>query len=188
MSEAAEPISASTESSRRWGPIVLLIGRLALASVFLVAAHAKLKPQIAVPWSVGSIKTSLSMFAMQVDSYQLLPPAHVIRVAHFLPPFELFLGLWLLTGIALRASSIVTTLLLTGFFTLMVRTYALGLSINCGCFGPSEQLGPKTMLRDGSLWALSVAVAVGALLVHRQRRNPSVSGVAPTATPSTERR
>ncbi|MGH9560762.1 MAG: MauE/DoxX family redox-associated membrane protein, partial [Terracidiphilus sp.] len=107
----------------------MTIGRLALAAVFLVAAYAKLKPQVAMPWSITSIKTSLSMFAMQVDSYQLLPPSQVIRVAHVLPFFELFLGLWLLSGIALRFSSLVTTLALTGFFTLMVRTYALGLSI-----------------------------------------------------------
>jgi uncharacterized membrane protein YphA (DoxX/SURF4 family) len=169
MSEAAEPISTAREfSSGGLGRICLIIGRLALAVVFLVAAYAKLKPQIPVPWSLTSIKTSLSMFAMQVDSYQLLPPSQVIRVAHFLPLFELFLGLWLLSGIALKFSSVVSTLVLTGFFTLMVRTYALGLSINCGCFGPSEQLGPKTVLRDGSLLALSLAVTAGAFLLHRR--------------------
>ena len=154
MNEAGAPISTAREfSSGRLGRICLIIGRLGLAVVFLLAAYAKLKPQIPVPWSLTSIKTSLSMFAMQVDSYQLLPPSQVIRVAHFLPLFELFLGLWLLSGIALKFSSVVSTLVLTGFVTLMVRTYALGLSINCGCFGPSEQLGPKTMLRDGSLLA-----------------------------------
>jgi hypothetical protein len=161
---------------------------VALAAVFLVAAYAKMRPQIPVPWSVTSVKTSLSMFAMQVDSYQLLPPSQVIRVAHFLPPFELFLGLWLLSGIALRFSSLVTTLVLTGFFTLMVRTYALGLSINCGCFGPSEQLGPKTVLRDGSLLALSVAVTVGAFLVRRRRASAYLSDASPAGMASQESR
>jgi len=177
MSEAAAPVSRATpaESPFKLGRILLLVGRLALACIFLVAAYAKLKPQIAVPWSLSSIETSLSMFAMQVDSYQLLPPSQVIRVAHFLPPFELFLGLWLLSGVALRFSSVVTTLVLTGFFTLMVRTYALHLSINCGCFGTSEQLGPKTMLRDGSLLALSLAVTAGAFWFHRQRRSAALS-------------
>jgi hypothetical protein len=110
------------------------------------------------------------MFAMQVDSYQLLPVNAVNFVAHSLPPFELFLGLWLLSGIALRFSSLTTTLLLGGFFAVMVRTFALGLEVSCGCFGPGEQLGTKTLLRDGSLLALSLAVCVGAFLISREPR------------------
>lgn len=151
------------------GKILLLIGRLALAAIFIFAAYAKLKPQAAMPWSVGSVRTSLSMFAMQVDSYQLLPPSLVSPAAHLLPFFELGLGLWLLSGILLRYSSLLTSLLLGAFFTVMVRTYAMGLEINCGCFGPGEQLGKKTLLRDGSLLGLAVAVTIGAFLLHRRR-------------------
>jgi uncharacterized membrane protein YphA (DoxX/SURF4 family) len=164
------------------GRTLLLVGRLALAAVFLVAAYAKLKPQGAMAWSGASVKTSLAMFAMQVDSYQLLPVNAVNFVAHTVPPFELFLGLWLLSGIALRFSSLITTLLLAGFFTVMVRTYSLGLEVSCGCFGPGEQLGWKTLLRDGSLLALSLAVCIGAFLI---RRRPGETGapVAAVATP-----
>ena len=90
----------TTENRGGLGPILLIVGRLVLAGIFLFAAYAKLKPQAAMPWSGASIRTSLSMFAMQVDSYQLLPPQLVSPVAHFLPPFELFLGLWLLSGIS----------------------------------------------------------------------------------------
>lgn len=152
--------------------ILLTIGRIALAAIFIVAAYAKLKPQAPVPWSMGSMRVSLSMFAMQVDSYQLLPPAIVSPAAHFLPPFELFVGLWLLSGIALRYSAIVTTLLLTVFFAVMVRSYFLGLEINCGCFGPGERLGPMTLLRDGSLLALAIAVTVGAFMINRRNNAP----------------
>jgi len=117
---------------------------------------------------MGSMRVSLSMFAMQVDSYQLLPPAIVSPAAHFLPPFELFVGLWLLSGIALRYAALVTSFLLTVFFAVMVRSYFLGLEINCGCFGPGERLGPMTLLRDGSLLALAIAVTVGAFLINRR--------------------
>jgi uncharacterized membrane protein YphA (DoxX/SURF4 family) len=188
MSSTAATAAIVKEPRQRTGRVLLVIGRVALAAVFLVASYAKMKPQVLGPWSISSIQTSLSMFAMQVDSYQLLPPSQVIRVAHFLPPFELFLGLWLLSGIALRFSSVVTTLVLIGFFTLMVRTYALGLSINCGCFGTSEQLGPKTVLRDGSLLALSLAVTVGAFLIHRKRRDVAIPIAAPAGTASQESR
>jgi hypothetical protein len=50
----------------------------------------------------------------------------------------------------------------------MVRSYFLGLEINCGCFGPGERLGPMTLLRDGSLLALAIAITVGAFVMNRR--------------------
>jgi len=169
----------SEPSNSKTGRILVVIGRLALAAVFLFAAYAKLKPQTPEPWSVDSIKTSLSMFAMQVDSYQMLSSESADFVAHSLPFFELALGLWILSGIWLRISSVASTLLLGGFFAIMVRTYAKGLEINCGCFGPGEHLGPKTLIRDGSLLALSIAVAIGAYLLARRKTNPPEPAASP---------
>jgi uncharacterized membrane protein YphA (DoxX/SURF4 family) len=163
--------------------ILLLLGRLALAAIFLFAAYAKLKPQAAMPWSGSSVKTSLSLFAMQVDSYQLLPPQLVSPAAHFLPPFELLLGLWLLSGVLVRYASFITALLLGAFFAVMVRTYMAGLEINCGCFGPGERLGPLTLLRDGSLLALALAVTIGAFVQGRKSRELST----PTAVATPQR-
>jgi hypothetical protein len=57
----------SNEARRRWGRILLILGRLVLAAIFLFAAGAKMKPQAGMPWTAGSVKTSLSMFAMGVD-------------------------------------------------------------------------------------------------------------------------
>jgi hypothetical protein len=171
----------SQSRKRKFVRLLLELGRLVLVGVFLFAAYAKLKPQVAMPWSPASVKTSLSMFAMQVDSYQLLSPSLVSLVAHLLPPFELFLGLWLLSGLWLRFSSLVTTLLLGGFFSVMVRSYRMGLEINCGCFGPGERLGPLTLLRDGSLLAIALGVTIGAFLVRRgagENLTPTGLGVA----------
>ena len=165
--------------------ILLIVGRLILAAVFLFAGYSKLKPPAAMSWSGASVKTSLAMFAMQVDSYQMLSPSQVSFVAHTLPPFEVFLGLWLLSGMALRVSSLVTSLLLIGFFSVMVRSYALHLGINCGCFGTPEQLGAKTLIRDGSLLALSLAVTVGAFLTRGRPETP-VSQAAPAGMASRE--
>jgi putative oxidoreductase len=175
---------STNEEDGNFRRIFLLIGRLAFAAIFLFAAYAKLKPQAATPWSVASVKTSLSMFAMQVDSYQLLPPQAVSAAAHWLPFIELTLGIWLLTGLWLRYSSLFTTLLLGGFFVLMVRTYSMGLEINCGCFGPGEKLGLKSLLRDGSLLALSLAVTVCAFLSRRKRPEGAISASASTAVSS----
>src|SRR5579859_712544 len=165
--------------SSRWsaGQILLLIGRLALAVVFLVAAYGKLRPQNAVPWTLASLKItpaslglSMTFFAMQVDSYQLLPPRAVSLFAHALPWIELALGVLLLAGFALRYVSLASTLLLALFYAVVIRSYALGLSINCGCFGPNEKRDAWTLVRDGFLFALGVAVTITAFIVHRRSR------------------
>src|SRR5271156_1524836 len=172
-------MTTNTRGSIGW--LLLLAGRLALAGIFLFAAYAKMKPQATMGWSGASIKTSLSMFAMQVDSYQLLPPQLVSPAAHFLPPFELFLGLWLLSGVLFRYSALMTTLLLGAFFAMMVRTYKMGLEINCGCFGPGERLGVGTLLRDGSLLALALAVTIGAFMQGRKTRTESAETISTSA-------
>jgi len=165
------------------GRILLVLGRIALAGILLFAAYAKLKPQVpGMHWSKASVKTSVAMFAMNVDSFQMLStPRQVSLVAHLLPFCELGLGLWLLTGILLRFSSVIATLVFAGFFTLIVRTYLLGLEINCGCFGPGEKLGPRNLIVDGSLLALAIAVTVGAFLSRRKSRLED----APAAAPAT---
>jgi uncharacterized membrane protein YphA (DoxX/SURF4 family) len=153
-----------------WGRILLLVGRLALAAIFIFAAYAKMKPQGGLPWSPASVRTSLSMFAMGVDSYQMVPAWAVSPLAHWLPPFELALGLWLLSGIALRISSLVSTLLICVFFTAMTSAYERGLTISCGCFGPGAQIGPKRLIEEGlTFFPLALAVTIGAFLIHRKR-------------------
>jgi uncharacterized membrane protein YphA (DoxX/SURF4 family) len=165
-------------SRSQTGRVLLLIGRIGLASIFLIAAYAKLKPQAPGPWSVGSMKTSLSMFAMQVDSFQLLSSSSADLVAHTLPFFELFLGLWILSGIVLRLSSLVSTLLLGGFFATLIRTYLMGLEINCGCFGPGERLGPKRLALESLMVVLSLAVTIGAFIMARRKSAPAESATA----------
>ncbi|MCC6362693.1 MAG: DoxX family membrane protein [Bryobacterales bacterium] len=114
--------------------------RLILAAVFLYAAWSKLRQ----PWLV---------FAMSVDSYQILPPWMVFAVARTLPWLELLLGLLLLAGIYLRYAAPVCSLLLLIFYAAMVRAYLSGLGIDCGCFGVGEAVSPATLARDGALLA-----------------------------------
>jgi hypothetical protein len=67
----------SEGNPNRTSRVLLIVGRLGLAAIFLVAAYAKMKPQGGMLWSFASVKVSLSMFAMQVDSYELLPQTAV---------------------------------------------------------------------------------------------------------------
>jgi uncharacterized membrane protein YphA (DoxX/SURF4 family) len=133
----------------------ILLLRVTIGAVFLYAAYTKLRD----PWA---------LFAMSVDSYKILPEWAVLVVARSLPWFELALGVVLISGIALRHASAVAAALLGVFFTLMIVSYARGLTIDCGCFGPGEALGPKTLLRDGTLLSLAIVLAVLAMLPSRQ--------------------
>jgi uncharacterized membrane protein YphA (DoxX/SURF4 family) len=158
------------ELRRSRGRTLLLLGRVALALIFLAAAYAKMRPLPGMPWTLDSVRTSLSMFAIGVDSYQMLPTWAVSPVAHFIPVFELLLGLWLLSGIGLRLSSIISTLAICAFIFAMYSAYRRGLTVSCGCFGPGEQIGPKTLIRDGLVFLpLSLAVTIGSFWIHRKR-------------------
>jgi len=151
--------SSAASISARW---LLVLGRIALAGVFLYAAYTKLWLPRTLPLSLR-----LTYFTLQVDSYQLLPPWAVSPFSHTLPWFELGLGVLLLAGRQLRYVAAAASVLLVVFSGVMLRTYAKGLEINCGCFGPNETLGVKTLFRDGLLLALSLAVTVGAFLQAR---------------------
>jgi uncharacterized membrane protein YphA (DoxX/SURF4 family) len=119
---------------------VTLALRLALGAVFIYAAYTKLRQ-------------SWLLFALSIDSYQLLPAWAVYALARTLPSLELALGVLLLAGIWLRYLSIAAAAILTLFFTVMVVSYFRGAGIDCGCFGVGEPLSLKTLARDGILLA-----------------------------------
>ena len=162
---ATSTITVETSARRfAWPRALLVLGRVALGLIFVVAAYTKL--HFNGGWHFGDYHF---FFAMAIDSYKMLPTAVVEVMARVLPWFELVLGAWLISGIGLRWSGLVTSALLLVFIGAMTRAKILGLEINCGCFGNNEKLGTVTLLRDGSLLVLSLAVAIGAFLVKKRR-------------------
>ena len=167
-------------SRQKTGRILLIIGRIALAGIFLAAGVSKLKPLTGMPWTVASMKTSLAMFAMGVDSYQILPPWAVSPLAHSLPFFEIVLAIWLLSGIGLRISSLLSTLAICVFIYAMFSAWHRGLSINCGCFGQGgAPIGLWDMIRDAVLFLpLSLAIFIGSIFASRKKSIKSTTPVA----------
>ncbi|HKV47903.1 MAG TPA: MauE/DoxX family redox-associated membrane protein [Candidatus Acidoferrales bacterium] len=167
-------------SHQKTGRILLIVGRIALAGIFLAAAIGKLKPLTGMPWTVASVKTSLAMFAMGVDSYQILPASAVSPLAHFLPFFEIVLAIWLLSGFALRVSSLLSTLAICVFIYAMFSAWRRGLSINCGCFGQGgAPIGLWDMIRDAVIFLpLSLAIFIGSIFANRSKRVESTAPVA----------
>lgn len=135
----------------RWAALLL---RIALGAVFVYAAYTKLFQFVEgrlhlLPWQ---------LFAMAVDSYQLLPSLAVEILARTLPWFEMLIGILLLIGRWKRFATTATSLLLVVFLSLIVRAYLKGQEISCGCFSNSEPISWKTLLRDGSMLAGSLFV------------------------------
>ena len=145
---------------------LLIAGRLILGAIFVVAAYMKLK----APWLE---------FAGSLNAFEILPETWLEPVARTLPWAELALGVALISGIFEKWFSLVAALLLGLFFTVMVRSYVVGLKIDCGCFGPGEALGPKTLARDFSMLALAVAVAVASF---RRKEPPAMPAQAGDVT------
>jgi uncharacterized membrane protein YphA (DoxX/SURF4 family) len=129
----------------------LLLLRVALGAIFVYAAWIKLRD----PWQ---------LFAMSIDSYRILPLGAVELAARVIPWMELAVGLLLIAGLWLRISGSIVSLLLLTFFVLMLRAYAKGMAIDCGCFGPGETISWKTLLRDGSMVAAALLVTTMAFL------------------------
>ena len=154
-----------TSSPTRNLRMVRLVLRLLLGLVFVYAAWVKL---FGTHWTWPPRLEPWELFALAISSYDILPLKLVELVAKTLPWMELAIGLMLLAGRGLRIAATVMSLLLMVFFGLMVRAFAQGKEISCGCFGPGEIISAWTLLRDGSM-------LVGALLLtwiafQRQRQ------------------
>ena len=144
----------------------MLALRTVLGAVFMYAAYTKLRQ-------------SWLLFALSIDSYQLLPPWAVFALARTLPLVELALGVLLIAGVWLRYLSIAAAAILALFFSVMVVSYFRGAGIDCGCFGVGEPLSLKTLARDGALLAAAIALVV--LSRKTQGYGPGASRQRPTA-------
>ncbi len=143
-------------------PIVL---RIALGVVFVYAGWLKLRD----PWQ---------LFAGAIGDYKVMPEWTLEPLARALPWAEVAIGALLAIGRWLRTASTACSCLLVVFFVLMVRAFAKGMEISCGCFGSEKDLiSWRTLLRDGSMLAASLAVTWFAFARKRRaaRAEPEAS-------------
>ncbi len=127
------------------GRLPYLAARLALAAFFLVAAVYKF--------------ADLDAFASTIAAFGLLPPPLVDWAALFLPIAEFLAALALVFDI--RGSLAVIVALTLLFIAVLGYGIALGMDIDCGCYGPGDPEAESfsslrtSLYRDFGLLALA---------------------------------
>jgi uncharacterized membrane protein YphA (DoxX/SURF4 family) len=130
--------------------VLLIAGQVILAAIFIVAGYAKLRE----PWP---------NFAVSINSFKMVPETWLEPMARYVPWAELLLGLAILSGILLRWSALIASLVLTVFFAVLIRAWSLGMQVDCGCFGSGEEpLGPQRLAEEALMLTLALAVTIAA--------------------------
>ena len=128
----------------------ILAARLLVAGFLAVAAIAKFLDRDA--------------FALSLYRNRLVPRSVVYPSAWLLPPLELMLAGWMVTGIAGREAGAAVGVLLACFTLIFIVNWALSGETSCGCLGAVSAERPATMTigRNMLLMLLSGAVALRA--------------------------
>ena len=145
-----EPMTSTSNK-----PIVRSMLRWLLAGTFLYAGGSKL--------------AELDVFAVAVDSYQLVPYGLIGAVAFGLPVYELVCGFLALLSGRWRRIGLAGLILMTLVFAVaLVSALVRGLGIDCGCFGggPVSSGGLwLALFRDLLLWVVAVYLYIQELSV-----------------------
>ncbi len=140
--------------------VIIWIGRLLLGCIFIYAGYSKIFLPNSHLWPWFFLKFSVSMnlsnFATQVEAFKMLPAWGVQFVAHTLPFTEIILGLLLIIGWQLRIWASMLTLIMFGFFVVVLRAYLLHMDINCGCFSTPQPVNLQKVLEDAALVGLAI--------------------------------
>lgn len=166
--------------------VIIWLGRLVLGCIFIYAGYSKAfypnQNFQSFFFFKFSISMNLSNFALQVAAFKLLPAWGVQFVAHTLPFTEIILGLLVLIGWRLRIWATLLTLIMLGFFSVVLRAYLLHMDINCGCFATPEPINLKKVLEDAAMAVLAVLMTVFTFIEAR-RPHPWAASSAPQALP-----
>jgi putative oxidoreductase len=124
--ESEQPSHASVMfvNRERLAGVRVLLFRLTLGGIFVYAGVRKNSD----PWQ----------FADSLASFALLPTFALNPIALFLPPFEILLGVLLLSGRKPRAAALAATLLGGIFVVMLTQGILRGLPLDCGCFGTGD--------------------------------------------------
>jgi uncharacterized membrane protein YphA (DoxX/SURF4 family) len=128
--------------------VVVFVLRVALGAIFIVAGGAK----------IGQA----AYFAAQIAGFRLVPQVVIAPIALALPFLEVLLGVYLVIGLFTRWAAWIAAVLLLIFDAAIASAVVRGMTIDCGCFGPSDATMTTwgEVARDAIFVVLAVVVAV----------------------------
>jgi len=136
----------------------------ALATLFLVAAFGKLRGDNSLADYVVAVGVRLG----------LRQRAALDRAV---PPVEIALAVWLLTGLAPAAAAIAALVLTSGFVIVHAAAVISGVPVSCRCFGRADVDMPAALTLVRALGILALAVLSLALSL---RAGAAHGGVTPS--------
>jgi hypothetical protein len=97
-------------------------------------------------------------FAAILEAYKLFPSSLLAPLSVGLPYVEMWVGLFVLTGLCTRQASLAASFLFAIFLIVLGSALLRGLDLtSCGCFG-ADSLSPRhTLFLDVLLLSLSLA-------------------------------
>ena len=100
-------------------------------------------------------------FAIDVSNYRLVPHELINLVAILMPWMEVVAGAFVVTGIWLRAATLVIASMTVMFAIVILSALARGLNIECGCFGTlgGKHIGLVNLAIDMTLFCLAAWLA-----------------------------
>lgn len=111
--------------SNKFFSYLAAIMRISLGLIFLISSwHKIIDPKT---------------FLIIVENYQVIPYWLAEFVAVFLPWFEFVVGLFLITGVWIRGSSVILIFMLIAFAYGIGINLLRGRTMDCGCFGLSPE-------------------------------------------------
>ncbi len=128
---------------------LILILRLVIGSTFIYASFDKI--------------IDTESFAKIIYNYQLLPNYLVPIVSILLPWLEFVSGLFLITGLFMRASSFIISSLLLVFIIAIITNIVRGVDIDCGCFSTgdnSSKISWNLIIRDIALLISAIIIFI----------------------------
>ena len=129
---------------------LVLAGRLLIGGMFVYASIYKIFDP--------------ADFAVSIRNYLIIPASWSNIVALTLPWIEIVAGVFLILGLQVRPSALLTTGMLGVFLGAIIYAYSIGLDIDCGCFGSAAtsggRIGVTHIVRDAAVFLISLFILV----------------------------
>lgn len=128
--------------------VLIAVGRLLIASIFLMAGWTKAREGRA--------------FVTTVLKFEILPPALTAPFAMLLPWLEMSGAVLLFIGFSTRIAAVLVLLLSLMFASATLIAMHRRITLDCSCFGLlyRERIGKRTVVRDSLIAVIALAVAL----------------------------